>query len=131
ELDPVFDALQWDLGFPKGQRPYLVTLRADEPSPFVPRPRPLESEDAAHARKGKEELDVPEDAVTPVEIDLEGITRRVIAFPVAEGRYGRVQGVKGKAIFSSFPVEGTRRRDVMTPGEGGRGTLEVYEFETQ
>jgi tricorn protease len=130
ELDPVFDALQWDLGFPKGQRPYLITLRADEPSPFVPRPRPLESEEAEHARKGKEELDVQDESVTPVQIDLDGITRRVVAFPVAEGRYGRILGTKGKALFSSFPVEGTRHRDVMS-GREGRGSLEVYDFEKQ
>lgn len=131
DLDPVFDSWQWDLGFPKGQRPYLVTLRADVPSPFVPKPRPLESEEAVHARKGKEELDVHEDAVTPVEIDLDGITRRVVAFPVPDGRYGRVLGVKGKAVFSSFPVEGTRRLNVRALGSGGSGTLEVYDFESQ
>jgi tricorn protease len=131
ELDPVFDAWQWDLGFPKGQRPHLVTLRADTPSPFVPRQRPLESEDAVHARKGKEDLDVDEDAVAPVEIDLEGITRRAVAFPVPDGRYGRVLGVKGKALFSSYPVEGTRRRDPRSTGSGGSGSLEVFDFETQ
>ncbi len=131
ELDPVFDAWQWDLGFPKGQRPFLVTLRDDVPSPFVPRPRPLESEDAVHARKGKEELDVDDDTVAPVKIDLDGITRRVVAFPVPDGRYGRVVGVKGKAIFSSFPIEGTRRRDLRSPERGGNGTLEAYDFESQ
>jgi tricorn protease len=131
DLDPVFDSWQWDLGFPKGQRPYLVTLRVDVPSPFVPKQRPLESEDAAHARKGKEELDVHDDAITPVEIDLDGITRRVVAFPVPDGRYGRVLGVKGKAVFSSFPVEGTRRLNIQALDADGSGTLEVYDFETQ
>src|SRR5262249_25729232 len=130
ELNPVFDAWQFDLSFPKGQRPHLVTLRADVPSPFVPRPRPLESEDATHTRKGKEELEGDEDRVTRIEIDLDGIERRVVAFPVAEGRYGRGVGVKGKAICSSYPIEGSLRRGY-APGERGRGTLEVYDFESQ
>src|SRR5262249_31257421 len=44
--------------------------------------------------------------------------------------YGRVVGVKGKAIFSSYPIEGSLRRGY-GPGESGRGTLEVYDFESQ
>jgi tricorn protease len=132
ELDPVYDRWQWDLGFPKGERPYLLTLRADVPSPFVPTPRPLESEDAAHARKGKEDLADSPDAISPVEIDLEGITRRVVPFPVEDGRYGKVVGIKGKAIFSSFPVQGTRRRRLMsTAPQAGTGTLDVYDFDSQ
>ncbi len=38
EFNPVYDSLQFDLGFPWGVRPYLVTLRADLPNPFIPRP---------------------------------------------------------------------------------------------
>lgn len=131
DLDPVFDSLQWDLGFPKSDRPYLITLRADGTSPFVPTPRPLESEDAQHARKGKEDLAESTDDVTPVEIDLEGITRRIVPFPVGIGRYGKVVGTKGKAIFSSYPVTGTRGRDVLDGPPTGKGTLEVYDFDTQ
>ena len=37
EFNPVYDSLHFDLGFPRGSRPYLVTLQADEPNPFVPR----------------------------------------------------------------------------------------------
>ena len=39
-FDPVYDSLFFDLGFPLGSRPYLVTLRADQPSPFMARPEP-------------------------------------------------------------------------------------------
>ena len=38
-FDPVYDSLYFDLGFPRAIRPYLVTLSAEEPSPFVPRSR--------------------------------------------------------------------------------------------
>ena len=34
-FDPVYDSLFFDLGFPRGARPYLVTLQADLPSPFL------------------------------------------------------------------------------------------------
>ncbi|MCC6457680.1 MAG: PDZ domain-containing protein [Caldilineaceae bacterium] len=38
EFNPVYDGLHFDLGFPWGMRPYLITLRADLPNPFIPVP---------------------------------------------------------------------------------------------
>ena len=37
-FDPVYDAHFFDLAFPRGWRPYLVTLAAATPSPFAPQP---------------------------------------------------------------------------------------------
>ena len=37
-FDPVYDAQSFDLSFPYGSRPYLVTLGAQTPSPFGPLP---------------------------------------------------------------------------------------------
>ena len=60
-------------------------------------------------------------------IDLEGISERVLPFPVSEGRYRLVQGVKGRVFFLSFPAEGvgddTLSRDV-------KGTIEYYDLES-
>ncbi len=39
DFDPVYDNLHFELSFPWGMRPFLVTLQADEPSPFIPVPR--------------------------------------------------------------------------------------------
>ncbi|MBK6767719.1 MAG: PD40 domain-containing protein [Ardenticatenales bacterium] len=38
DFTPVYDRLHFDLGFPRGMRPYLLTLRADLDSPFRPMP---------------------------------------------------------------------------------------------
>jgi tricorn protease len=38
EFNPVYDNLQFELGFPWGMRPYLVTLQANLPNPFIPLP---------------------------------------------------------------------------------------------
>jgi tricorn protease len=129
ELNPVYDALQFDLGFPMGSRPFAIALRKDVPSPFVPRPKPPESEEAAAQRKAEAELEA--EAVPPLEIDLDGIERRLVAFPVPEGKYERVQGTKGKALFSSVPVEGSRHHDWFDATPAAKGTLEVYDFEAQ
>lgn len=37
-FDPVYDHMHFDLSFPRGTIPCLVTLRNDLPSPFIPRP---------------------------------------------------------------------------------------------
>lgn len=132
DFDPVYDALHFDLGFPKGARPYVVTLRRDVPSPFVPPAKPADGKDGARKKKddnadGASEPEPP----TPVEIDLDGIAGRAQAFPVSEGRYSRVLGVSGKALFLSFPVEGARGRPVLDDRPGPRGVLESFAFETQ
>ena len=216
EFNPVYDNLQFDLGFPWGMRPYLVTLRADLPNPFVPRPEAQDAEERTrttrrtnadeeaeddheaaaadaedaeagdedaggaeeddedddegddggrrrrttsrkttnrtpgasgairHSRRipparqesrgcrrtgrcsaappahksartkpapkprsprqdGKKEDARPRDLV----IDLAGIEQRVLAFPVADSRYGQIAGVPGRALFTSFPIAGT------------------------
>ena len=51
-FDPVYDSLFFDLGFPLGARPYLVTLRADLPSPFLVRPEPGRPSDGGVAGSG-------------------------------------------------------------------------------
>ncbi|MGL4648960.1 MAG: S41 family peptidase, partial [Caldilineaceae bacterium] len=45
EFNPVYDGLHFDLGLPWGMRPYVITLRADLPNPFVPHPELDEDED--------------------------------------------------------------------------------------
>jgi tricorn protease len=123
ELNPVYDGLHFELSFPRGMRPYLLTLRADEPSPFLPRPRTLDDGDGDG---GSGDADKP-----PFTIDVEGITRRVLPFPVPEGIYQQIAGIKGKALFTSLPVEGALKRGDFTSGPEAKATLECYDFKTQ
>jgi tricorn protease len=127
DFEPVYDQVQFDLGFPRAARPFAVALRRDVPDPFVPRPKAPESKEAAALKKAESEEEPERDAT--VEIDLDGIADRVVAFPVALGRYGAVHGIKGKVLFSSYPLDGRRREP------GGRrhpgGTLECYDLEAQ
>ena len=137
DLDPVYDNLHFDLNFPRGMRPYLVTLRKDVPSPFVPGPRapgekPEEKKDGADAeKKGKKDKGEKKEA-KPIEIDLQGIEHRVVAFPVPLGRYGQIAGLEGgRVLFTSFPVEGTLDRAPFGSEPTAKGTLEMFEFDKQ
>lgn len=140
QFNPVYDDLHFDLGFPQAARPFLVTLKADEAQPFVAQPRPLTDKDEGKDKKadGDEkqtdadegEKDAEAKAPKPVEIDFEGIQRRVVAFPYPEGRYGHIAGIEGKALFVSYAVRGS----LPSPGRDDSaptGTLHVYDFKEQ
>ncbi|HEV8623524.1 MAG TPA: S41 family peptidase [Acidimicrobiia bacterium] len=150
-FDPVYDSLYFDLGFPRAIRPYLVTLTADERSPFVPKPKgmggatpkPPEAPSAPEQtsaqkpaqKKEKGDKKKPEPELpagpAPMRIDLEGITERIVPVPVPEGRYSQVVGMKGKILLTSWPVQGSLGRDAFSGGSGPRGTLEVYDLGEQ
>jgi tricorn protease len=134
-FDPVRDVLDFAYGFPRGVRLKLVTLRKDLPSPFVPEPKapgggpppggpPQGPEDAKAAKDGEKEPETEEgkeeeetDGAKQVEIDLDGIERRVVPFPTAVGEYGQVLGLPGgKVLYTSLPVRGLLGRSWL-PGE--------------
>lgn len=169
DFDPVYDNLHFDLNFPWGMRPFLITLQADLPSPFVPQPAAPgdkstkkddsdkaatdnddddEEDDGDYEAEMDDEIEDDEDNEADnddpdgdeesnqaenkeIRIDLEGIIDRVLVFPVADGRYRQIWGLKDKVIFSSYPVEGTlnssgSRKSKSPPA---KGYLEVYDFE--
>lgn len=144
DLNPVYDNLTFDLGFPRGSKPYLITLQAALTSPFQPMPHPLSedrkqpdkpNEAISEEDKDKEKEKSPDAAADeqgskPVVIDLEGIADRVVAFPVPEGVYNQISAIKGKALFTSYPIVGALRQ---SPGEEAhpRGVLESYDFKEQ
>ncbi|HSN78219.1 MAG TPA: S41 family peptidase, partial [Anaerolineae bacterium] len=181
DFDPVYDNLHFDLNFPRGVRPYLLTLQKDLPSPFVPTPRApgkkkgkkhddddddqgeLHVETVAHAVESglhaetlpdSQEATVEADPSEPVadnaasepapgdspqeeeeeriQIDLEGIADRILAFPIEDARYEQIRGIEGKVLFSWWPIEGSlhsRRPPGSTPPASGM--LDVYDFGDQ
>ena len=121
-FDPVYDNVQFELSFPRAARPYLVALQADQRPPFESEPKGMQDEDPRAARAAKP--DKPE----PMRVDLDGIVRRVAAFPVPEGRFGQIAGVAGdKVVWTLLPVAGAH-------GRGGHkdtpGRIELFDFRT-
>ncbi len=160
DFDPVYDNMHFDLNFPWGMRPFLITLQADLPSPFIPVPAPpgekskdeeeeklAKEEEAAAADKKLAEAETASGETTdesenskkskkedkPMQIDLEGITERVLAFPVLDSRYGQIRGLGGgKVIYSSYPAEGTLSKPWYNhKAPTAEGALEIYDFEEQ
>ncbi len=143
DFDPVYDNMHFDLSFPQGMRPYLITLQKDMTSPFMSRSNVLlkhsngdKSNDNRSAKnngnedRNGENNDKPNDSL--IKIDLEGITDRMIAFPVREALYGRIRGTEdGKVIYSRYPVEGTLNQSWFPSTPPAKGSIYIYDFENQ
>lgn len=132
-FQPAWDQLTFDLNFPKGTKPYLIALQKATPSPFLP---PLPQDDEPHKDdKEKDEEKAEEKKIIELEIDLEGIQDRILEFPVPEGIYTKIAGLKGKVMTHSVPLspkEGDEEEDEDghdTPCED-HGKLQVYDFST-
>ena len=137
-FDPVYDNLHFDLNFPRGMKPYLITLQKDLPSPFIPVPKPPEEkkEDKENGDKqdGGESDEKKEEKKNgqPIQIDVEGLEARIVEFPTSEGLYGRVLGIaKGKVLYSRYPIEGALNQSWLPDEPSAKGTLLVYDFQEQ
>jgi len=119
--DPVYDSVQFEMSFPRAARPYLVALQAGGAAPFEREPKGLKDDD-----KGD---DKDKDAPMPLRVDLDGIARRIAAFPVAESRFGKLAGAaQGKVLWTVLPIEGQQGRG---GHKEGSGRLEVFDFDSQ
>jgi tricorn protease len=148
-FNPVYDALHFELSFPRGEKPYLITLRKELGSPFIPKPFSEETPGAEKpkdaAEKADETSDPPTDQGQPgpeaaaekkapqkLHIDLEGIQERIIAFPAPEGRYGRILGTQdGKVLYSRYPLQSALDRAPISNLPRADGLLLSYNFEEQ
>jgi len=118
-FDPVYDNVQFELSFPRAARPYLVALRAAGAPPFEPSPRGLKERADDPAKSGGT-------AAQATHVDLDGITHRVAAFPVAEGLFGQIAGAAGgKVLWTRLPIVGAHGRG---GHKSGPGRLEVFDF---
>jgi len=135
DFNPVYDALQFDLSFPQAERPFVVTLRADVPSPFVPKQRPIHRDhDHEHHDHDHHDGDEPkkdEKKAADVKIDFDGIQGRVLGFPMDEGNYGQLVAAKGRILFTKFDVRGIKPEGRSWDEDAETGTLLAYDFDGQ
>ena len=150
DFSATYGSMFFELGFQAGGRPYLLTLRAQEPSPLLRLPRPLDADEDEDEKDEKDEKDEDnpkkssgedskdvddasdedseggedgegdEDddgdaprkddpktrAPKPVEIDLEGISRRILALPVPEGRITALAANSKRVFYTVAHLEG-------------------------
>ena len=92
-FNPIYDSLQFDLGFPYGIKPYLITLDSTTSSPLVKELK----------RQNKKSTKKKDNKKVVVKIDFKNIKKRIISIPVPERRYQSI-GFSENKIFYSFSV---------------------------
>ena len=125
-FNPVYDNLDFDMNFPRGMRPYAISLRKDLPNPFEPSPLP----EAARKALARKATDEPSDAqLRPgrVAVDWEGIEDRVVALPVPEDKYEQLLATHDKIFFTSLPVAPDLGTGLADPAPA---TLHLYDLKT-
>ena len=123
-FDPVYDAQSFDLSFPYGSRPYLVTLDAQTPSPFGPLlgGRPVSQDPPDGDKPDSSER-------TVVSVDPDGLPSRVVRVPVPEGRYSGLRAVKDGLAWLREPVTGVLGESVPNlDDDAPRPALERYDL---
>lgn len=130
-FEPVADSLQFDFNFPKSVKPYLITLQAELPSPFVAQTA-QSSEEASKDGPEKDQAD-SEAKQGPKEtrIDLEGIQDRILAFPLPTDNYQRLSATKGKLLYTTFPILNSFESSWMPGSFASRSTLWAYDLESR
>ncbi|PYC68054.1 peptidase S41 [Streptomyces tateyamensis] len=125
-FDPVYDSHSFDLSFPTGARPYLITLAADTPSPFGPMRagRPV---DGAEEKEGAE-ADRPaegegEEQPGGTVVDLTGLADRIVPFPVEAGRFGVLRTAKDGVLWTRYQVVGELGDDAAGPDDERPGPV--------
>ncbi|WP_354640284.1 S41 family peptidase [Kitasatospora camelliae] len=127
-FDPVYDVHVFDLSFPTGARPYLITLAADTPSPFGP-------QRAGRPVDGEEDEPAATAPATPAKPAEAGDTGEAAQDGGAKDGDGDAKGSDGDAKdggaskedaapVTRVDLEGIADRIIPFPVEGGRfGTL--------
>jgi tricorn protease len=65
------------------------------------------------------------------DIDFDGIESRILAFPVDEGRFGQIVGLKNRVVFSRYHVRGIRPNFSFMDESSDAGWLIAYDLEEQ
>ena len=145
-FEPVYDNLQFELSFPRGMIPCLITLQKDTPSPFASLPQKQADDEEEEDKEEKDKDDDAEQkksrrdgkqasakkAPPKVTIDLDGIENRVLAFPVSEGRYRQIAcGRDGKQVFYTVYAHELAPDDALGDIHGPAAKLKMYDLEAQ
>lgn len=128
ELNPVYDELQFDLGFTNTSLICLVTLQKDLPSPLM---RPIAAPEAKTAGDEKKKESGAPEKPEPVRIDFDGVQDRLVRLPIPAASFYALEALKGKILFASWAVEGALGQNWMSGVPEAKGQLQSFNFETQ
>ena len=116
EFDPVYDNMHFDLSFPRGSRPYLITLRKNVPAPWTPN---FQSRKKLEGKENK-----------ALQIDFDRIEERILPLPVSDGRYGQIACTRDKIYFTRLTIKGSLKTNWQSSEPDADAQLEMLDLET-
>ncbi len=108
---------------------YAVVLSTDEKSPLLPKSGDEEKNGADNGEDNDESKDEDDKdkATPPTKIDLEGLSQRIVALPLAERNYGNLDvGKDGSLFYIQFVQPGASNPP---PGEQVESENRLWRFE--
>jgi tricorn protease len=128
DYNEVLGVYDFEFSNPKATRVYLLTLRADLPSPFAPQSdeagkKPDEPADKDQAKPGEKDKKEAEDVIKNFRIDLAGIDNRVAALPIPPANIAKLQAGKDGVYYSTVPASG-----LSGPLPGEQAAIHVYDM---
>jgi tricorn protease len=129
DYNEVLGVYDFEFANPKATRVYLVTLRADLPSPFAPQSDEAGAKKPESASTEKKEekktAETPEGRVVPKDfrIDLAGIAGRAVALPTPPENMRALAAADGFVYYLTLPVTG-----LSGPIPGESPALHVYDL---
>ncbi len=115
-FNPVMDNMRFDLGFPKGMKPYLITLKKELKSPFL-----SQIEEKHHNDKEEEKA-------VRIKIDFNGISERIVPFPIDEGIYTSISAKEDKVFYTFYPIVGLKDSDWLAFIPPAKASLKVFDL---
>ena len=124
-FDPIYSDFDNTWIYPNATQLAVMTLQRSTPSPLAPENDTVAfklGEDAADEDEEDDEEEDDKEEEVIVEIDFEGLERRLVILPPHAGNMGNLTAVSGKIIFHRYPNSGS---------EGEKNAVMYYDLEDQ
>jgi tricorn protease len=112
DFNPTYSQTEWNHSYSNMSRIYMITLADETDSPFAPENDEVkiateenkdQNADAKNDKKGSQKEE-PRSEASITEIDLEGISNRVVALPVSPSNYWGIWAGNDKVYYIENPV---------------------------
>ncbi|SFF60590.1 S41 family peptidase [Sunxiuqinia elliptica] len=105
DFNPTYSRTEWNHAYTKMSRIYMAILSKDTPSPFAPENDTVKiaNEEASNGDKTDSQKDKEEDKA--IQVDLDGISKRIVSLPIAASNYYNLACVDNKVYYYDYGSE--------------------------
>lgn len=105
DFNPTYSRTEWNHAYTKMSRIYMAILSKDTPSPFAPENDTVKiaNEEASNGDKTDSKKDKEKDKA--IQVDLDGISKRIVSLPIAASNYYNLACVDNKVYYYDYGSE--------------------------